>query len=706
MKNIITIYKQDIKHIATNWPTAVIIIGLIFLPSLYAWFNIEASWDPYSNTEQIKIAVTNDDAGAVILGEEINIGNEVIAALEKNKNLGWTFLDDETEGRRGVEHGNYYASLVIPKNFSEKIATVLTDNPAKPEIVYTVNEKINAIAPKMTSTGATAVVEEISTNFVKVATETIFEVVNTLGVELKKELPSIKRVRDLIFQLEEKMPELQQQVNIAIEDVEKAQTVVVNAKKQIPVVTDLAENGLAFSNNLKEFLEKGQQLSQTVTPNVKQNLLLLMGATEAAPNIIGTLDDIDPEIIEQTNDRIQMGITLSHELITLFTRLNTLAGEALFGEEIKQLHNITTLLGQQTKALEQIQAGTQPFDEAIAQLEQLTVNTTTVENVINRFDKEIAPKITQGFSKAQQTAEKAQTILTEMNQMLPDVQKILDDATKGITFGKNEIIAIKKSMPATETKIKSIADHIRKFEQEADVDEVIALLINDYQKESDFFANPVLLKEKKLFPIPNYGSAMSPFFSVLSLWVGALLLVSLLTVHISNEKHSFTSTHIYFGRLLTFLTIALLQSFIVTLGDLYLLHTYVTNPLAFVLLGLFISATFMVIVYTLVSVFGNVGKALAIILLVLQIAGSGGTFPIQVTPPFFQTIYPLLPFTYAISMMREAVGGILWEIVFKDIAILSIFIVIALLFGLLLKKPINKWSEPLTKKAKKGKLIH
>ena len=260
-------------------------------------------------------------------------------------------------------------------------------------------------------------------------------------------------------------------------------------------------------------------------------------------------------------------------------------------------------------------------------------------------------------------------------------------------------------MPETEKKIKELADKIRDFESEEDLKDIIRLLKNDVEKQSDYFANPVNLKENKLFAMPNYGSAMSPFYTVLALWVGALLMVSLLTVEVHEEGANYKSHEIYFGRLLTFLTIGLSQAFIVSMGDIFLLGTYVVDKFWFVLFSLFIGGVFVCIVYSLVSIFGNVGKSMAIILLVLQVAGSGGTFPIQMTPAFFQAIYPFLPFTYAISAIRETVGGMLWDIVTRDLLVLSAFVVV-MIVALLLKTPINKSSEKFVENAKGSKIIH
>ncbi|MBC1391631.1 YhgE/Pip domain-containing protein, partial [Listeria welshimeri] len=231
-------------------------------------------------------------------------------------------------------------------------------------------------------------------------------------------------------------------------------------------------------------------------------------------------------------------------------------------------------------------------------------------------------------------------------------------------------------------------------------------LRNDADKDSSFIANPVNLKETSYYPIPNYGSASSPFYTALCLWVGALLLISLLRVDVEVPAGIFSHYHRYFGRLLTFLSIGLMQALIVTLGNIFLLGVSIAEPLLHVLFSMFISVVFMTIVYTLVSLFNNVGKGIAIILLVLQISGAGGNFPIQVSPPFFQAIYPFLPFTYAVSLIRESVGGLYMPTVWIDMSVLAGFAILFIALGLLLKKPLDKVVPKLSEKAKRSKLIH
>ncbi|GGE55895.1 YhgE/Pip domain-containing protein [Priestia taiwanensis] len=729
MKEILHIYKTDIHRIIRNWAALIVIIGLMILPSLYAWFNIKASWDPYGNTKGIAIAVVNKDKGAEVRGEEIRIGDEIVASLQANEALGWTFVD-EKEALDGVNHGEYYAAITIPEDFSEKITTILTNNPQKPELTYTVNEKINAIAPKITSSGATRVQEEVSHNFVKSASSAIFTVFNEIGIELERSLPVIERVKDMIFQLEKEFPEIKNLVNRALVDVEKAQDVIGTtqqavdvAQSQLPTIESIIKNGGELTTSLSDFLVKSDEALTKASPKIKQDLLVLqqiaISAEQASGLLLGV--ELNEKTVATLNglvDRLNTGITIINSLVPFLERLNNAAPSPAFSQTITKLNNVKANFQKQVKviqtAISVINKGEKPSDSLISEMNRLSKEASSVLGaLIGSYDSTIAPAVKHAIEKGKAVTKDVNSVLVEADKLLPTIKEkipvmkqLLTDASKGVAIGKEEIIKIQQDLPAIEEQIKATANKIRAFETKEDIGEVLELLRHDIEKQSDFFMRPVLLKENRLFPIPNYGSAMSPFFTTLSLWVGALLLVSLLTVEVVPNGMEYKSYHIYFGRFLLFLTIALMQSFIITMGDIFLLGTYVVDKWWFVLFGLWNSAVFVFIVYSLVSVFGNVGKALGIIMLVLQISGSGGTFPIQVTPPFFQMIYPFLPFTYGISLMREATGGILWDIVYRDVAILFIFVIIMVIIGLLLKERINKSSEKFVKKAKESKVIH
>ena len=981
MKQIWRIYKTDLRNVAKHWAAIVIVLGLMILPSLYAWFNIKASWDPYGNTKEVPIAVSNQDAGSNLRGKDINIGKEIVDSLKKNKNLGWKFVD-EKQAIYGVERGDYYASITIPKDFSEKIATVLDENPQKPELDYYVNEKVNAIAPKITAKGASGITEEISKNFVKTANGEIFKIFNDLGIDLETNLPSIEKVKDLVFKLEAQFPEMNTLMDKALDDATRAEDVVKVAQKELPVVESVINDGQDTLKSLDAFFARNDETLNRAPGTIKNNLIAMQtglngaaaitdflknpsvdfnlalpdpsklpelpnvtipqipalpelpqvngegykniakninqtvnnvfssirvgttyaqgvinglqngnfdpekakqdlnkvsenlqdradsvsyvidvftkfkesastdfgkeffqkrierltslksaienanGGVKDIANIIGTGQEVKQDVrdaankkldainnlvnqaetdynatfvadfekavstaeqlknkaegvkedaqqlrgnlnqdINKANEILNNGREAYDKAVNDYSRLKTELGKAredlnnkgingldstkvalndirgelqagknLVNDMIPVMENTNKVLADVNsdkntnnmisklnklkdglqkaidltdKGIDAINKGQKPAADVIESINAVSKSTSAqISDILAKYDSEIVPNFNEAIARTKEMSKNTSQILKEADKKLPDVKKILEDSSKGLVDGKKKLADIKAEMPATEKKIKELADKIRDFESEEDLKDIIRLLKNDVEKQSDYFANPVNLKENKLFAMPNYGSAMSPFYTVLALWVGALLMVSLLTVEVHEEGANYKSHEIYFGRLLTFLTIGLSQAFIVSMGDIFLLGTYVVDKFWFVLFSLFIGGVFVCIVYSLVSIFGNVGKSMAIILLVLQVAGSGGTFPIQMTPKFFQAIYPFLPFTYAISAIRETVGGMLWDIVTRDLLVLSAFVVVMIVAALLLKTPINKSSEKFVENAKGSKIIH
>lgn len=729
MKPIFAIYIKDLRGIVTNWATAVIIGGLIILPSLYAWFNIKASWDPYSQTSGIRVAVVNQDAGSTLRGQSLKIGDEIISSLRENHNIGWIFTSED-KAMKGLKRGQYYAVIVIPDSFSARIASVLTPTPEKAEILYYVNEKINAVAPKITAKGASSVTSEVNRNFIKTANGAIFSIFNQIGLELKQELPLIRKMKTLALRFQELYPEINQAAGTAVDDLHATQNIVGKVQNELPHAAELADKGKQWADNTSAFLNRGGEVLETSSPIVKDTLIQLTQAADLASRTTGLLlakleqdnEDESKELLTpQQSEHLTQGLSvaagIAESLADMLARLepsapgNKLTGAVAelrqAGGEFNQMAGLFP--GVRSSAVE---TGAAPGlkDAAIAALTKLHGLAESAADRLNRlsgnFDNIIQPAIKSAMDTLKQEASHAGKLLQEATGDLPVIDKVLTDAGKGLTAAIKGAEEIRKELPTAEKKLQEVTRRITSLEKEGTLEDLIGLLSLDFAKESEFFAEPVILKENRVFPIPNYGSAMSPFFTTLSVWVGGLLLVSMLTVEVHDRLDGIRSYHEYLGRFLTFLTLALLQTVFTTVGDLLILGTYAADPLRFVLYGLLLAAVFMLIIYTLVSVFGNVGKAMAIVLLVLQLAGSGGTFPIQVTPPFFQAIYPFLPFTYGISLMREAVGGSVQDIVTRDIYVLLLYAGLSLALGLGLKKSVNKAAAKWVEKAKSGHLIH
>lgn len=717
MKNMWRIFSNDVKKVSTNWVAVIIIGGLIGLPSLYAWFNIEASWDPYSQTNQIPVGVVNEDVGANVRDNEIHVGEELIATLKENDSFDWHFVDYE-EAVDKVEYGDFFSVIVIPENFSESLATVIHANPEKAIVEYYVNEKINAIAPKITEKGASVIVEKISSSFVSTVNGVIFDVFNEIGLEIEQELPDIKKFESYIFKLEDNLPKIKETLDGSMRDATEAQGIISKAKKLIPDAQNAANDGLSIINDTTLFLTNAEKRLNEMKPEIDESLAKVQKVTTEVNDFINDINntEIDFNFKNDFKENVDEQIATSLETIeTTEEALKLLA--SVSGDNDGQIAEMLTSLDELKGNLQEVKESTDKADsfltekeasaeEFVSNLQNKTAAVSEhVDNFIIEYNEEIQPKILAEIDKAKATLASASGILTEIKDTIPEVENLLANTSNSLDNGTNLLESILNEFPYVNTKVNELADKVRKVKNETDLQEIIDLLRNDPQAERDFFAEPVKLNENRIFPIENYGSGMTPFYTVLAIWVGAVLLISLLSVDVLDSEE-FTSRQVYFGRYFTFLLIGILQTLIVTIGDITLIGVTVSSPFWFVTFGILISIVFMSIVYTIVSVFGDVGKAIVIVMLVLQIAGSGGTYPIALLPKFFQMISPILPFTYAIDLMREALGGIVWARALKDILFLSSFATGFILIGVFLKKAINKHTYKLMKKSKESGLFH
>ena len=328
----------------------------------------------------------------------------------------------------------------------------------------------------------------------------------------------------------------------------------------------------------------------------------------------------------------------------------------------------------------------------------------SVGEAIDFVNSDLTRKYKSAMRDATNALYDVSDVLDEVNGRIPRLRTALEKADAGVVLGKKDLAKAQQLFPEARETIETMAEKIRKLEDEGDLDKLLDVLSTDPIGVSKFLAEPVVLNEHALYPIPNYGSAMSPFYTTLSLWVGALLMVSTLKVDI-REKTRFKSYQTYLGRLIIFAGIGTVQSLIVTLGELFIMNVYVVDKIPFVLFGVLISVVFVSIVYTLVSVFGNTGKVIAIVLMVMQLGASGGTFPIQMAPDFFQKISAFMPFTHAITLLRESIGGIIWAVALKQILFLMIYFALSLVVGLGLKKFFNKSSDKFIEKAKESNIV-
>lgn len=728
MKNSWNIFKTDIQNISRNWVAAILIGGLVFLPSLYAWLNIYASWDPYSKTDQLPVAIVNEDVGAKVQGQRLNVGNELIDTLKNNQDMKWSFTSRKIAMEK-VEYGDYFAVIIIPKNFSEKLASVVSDNPQKADIEYYVNEKINSIAPKITEKGATFIVQKVSSQFISSVNGVIFDLFNDLGIEIEKDLPDIQNFENYVFKMEQDLPHIHNLLTGVQKDASSAQSIITQATSMLPRAEQITTEGLSSIERTIDFLTKAQNRLNEMAPQVENDLEKVSKISKSTNDFLQSvqnvpldfteLDRVKEDLDSKMTSNIQTVDAISKDLNWLKEVSNSSNESSVEAnnEEQTKLDDAIDKMNELKAFLQEAQTNTRTIDtlvkdkeqklkKTLNDLQQIAQNTSVqLDAFINEYKNTIEPTVLSEVAKAKKTLGNAKEMLTSIQSTLPEVAHTLNNADAHLKEGKTTLDQALAQYPYINDKVKQVADRIRKVQGETNINEIIQLLRNDPQAERSFFEEPIVLNENKLFPIANYGTGMTPFYTVLAIWVGCLLLISLLATD-ANHEMNVSERHVYFGRLFTFSAIGLFQALIVTVGDIVLLGVDVKDSLWFILFGFLISFVFMSIVYTLVSVFGDVGKALAIIMLVLQIAGAGGTYPVVLLPEFFQAINPGLPFTYAVDIMREAVGGIVWQRAIRDASFLLLFSLAFLLFGTFFKEKINRKTKLMLKKSRESGLFH
>ena len=715
MKNIIEIFRNDIKEVFRKTNTWIIIVGLIFLPSMYAWPNILSSWDPYGHTNNIKVAVTSEDDGATVDGKELNLGKSLVEGLKNNKNLDWQFVSNKQEAEDGVRIGNYYASIVVPKNFSQDMTSVSRTEPQRATIEYTVNEKINAISPKITNSGASAIANNISKNFVETANGIIFEKLHEAGIKFEENLPSIEKAKEEIFKLNDNFFTYESALSELIGKVEYGYNILNNVQNTLPEIDRVATNSIMIADKAGITINNIQGFNERLLPIINNHLNVVEEVSKEA-NVIAKELQQKPDKTEEIkarqkalDSRLQASTERLQLVKNIFEYFNKLSSERLFNN---QLERVTTLSNDITTIKEvnnNIYNKMDHYDEIADTVKEEFVNKSARVNEVSsnmnsKLNVEVAPLISQVLSKAEVNIDKVSGIIAGAQGELPAVERKLSETEVKISNAYGKLLSLQAQMPSAKSKIQKLTDEIKKADSGIDKNQLFNLLKVDYKQQAEFFANPVKLQENKLYHIENYGSAMTPFYTVLSIWVGSLLMSSLLTTKVEDEEKKYKPYQKYFGRGLLFVIISLFQTLIITLGDMYVLGTQATSPYRFVLYALLISLLFSSIIYTIVCILGNVGKAVCIVLLVLQLGSSGGTFPIQMTSEFFQALYPKVPFTYSIGLLREAVGGVYIPAVERDIKILFIYLIIVLVGGAILVS-LKARSAKLSRERERSKLF-
>ena len=726
MKKIGQVFLYDISHIKKNVIAMIVVLGLCVVPSLYAWFNIAASWDPYSNTNGLKVAVANTDEGyeGEILPLQINIGDTVISSLRENDQLDWTFTGKK-DAVEGVKSGKYYAAIVIPKSFSQDMMSLFSEEMTHSDIIYYINEKENAIAPKVTDKGASAVQQQIDEIFVKTAAQVGLDLLDTIS-----EVTSSDGAQAAAQNLTENIRKIGSDLDSTAGTVKAFSNMTVSMQQMLDATADILNKaGQNTETNLSLLNETGNSVDSLRSA--------VSGTTESVNQVLAQGSQCYDAISGQINNAFS---SISTDAGATAGALNSVASEVQvmidrytgFRDSVQQLADsfplasdlLQPIIGNLNESIAHQEAVRDKLNEAAAkitetasdagnyqvQLDQLVQQSSQqISGIRSDYENNVKTQIDTMFGTLGDTSSAVQSLFTSMDNGVEDMEKLAKDAGSGLEKMKTTLDTSASLLTETAEKVNQAAEKLDTAAQDGNVETLKNVLGSSPEVISSFVSAPVRMQTKALYPVENYGSAMAPFYSTLSIWVGGIILVAMMKVTASeNLKRALTPLkphQIYLGRYLLFLVLGLIQSGLICLGDLYFLGIQCEHPFLFLLAGWVSSVVYVNIIYTFTVSFGDVGKAICVVLLVMQVAGSGGTFPIEVAPEIFQKIYPFLPFTHSMTAMRECVAGFYQYTYWAELGIMCLFLLASLFLGLVLRKPVIRLNELFIEKLEDTKLM-
>ena len=720
MKNIWKIFTGDLKKLVKQPFALVIIIGLCVIPSLYAWFNIFANWDPYANTGGIPVAVVSLDKDYTRKdGSVVNMGESVLESLHSNTSVKWIFLDTEEEAREGVEAGKYYAAIVITDKFTYSMYNVFSDDFENPSLIYYQNQKSNAIATKITDTVAGTLQNTINETFIKVAATTIFEEGNSVSDQMQGDSYVEEFCADL-EELNDNLKEYSAMIDTFRAGNDRLEAAITHVNYEIPVMQKKLDATTASLNQSSQDLSSTRDTLSNFSTNVDTSMSTIQTSLEDMKKILdqSKLADDTAQMTKDLNKVARDTNTLNGQVNNLLAALieqrvqgsvsggdastgsgsgNTAATDAAI-EALKamqkELDMMNTVIGSVLEST----------DEQAAEKAKVNVNNAmnNLKNVIDSCENSVSNM--QGIYK-NNLVPQMQKVLTNMSDSLNQVTNLVNtlsntvqnigvvmegvgDAVDGTSESLGQIQGV---VDGISQKLTDLTEQLEGASEEEMMDILVRFLGGDPDCLGAYFASPVTMETIAMYPVATYGSAMTPFYSTLAIWVGSTILVALVKVKASPKNlENVQSYQLYFGRYLLFLLLAQIQAAIIVAGDLWLLKVNIVEPGLFFLAASFTATAFSLLIYSLTLAFGDVGKAVCVIVMVLQIAGSSGTFPIELLPDIYQKIYIFFPFPYAITAMREALAGMYGTAYMAALAKLILFMLEGLLIGLVIRIPFVK----------------
>ena len=686
MRGSVRIFRRDLLRLLRVPAAWIVIIGMAFVPALYAWFNIVGFWDPYSQTSHIRVAVANEDEGATKdqIGT-VNVGAMLETQLKQNDQLGWHFVSAQ-EARAEVERGDSYAAFIIPASFSRDLTGIVDGTYVKPNIQYYVNEKNNAVAPKITGAGATTLDRQINSTFVSTVAKVLSEKASEAGVSIADNADQKRsEVSTSVSEASAKLGSASQTLDGMGEKIDAAKASVASARTTLSdldaavsemstsldqadqLVSDSRTSLASFSSQMGGALDGLSSNAASALAGVSANAGTLDGAVQGASGRVGglltegtSINDSVAGVLAELNALGIGNLPAAGTALTDLTNQNAALSTAL--------SNLTTLISE---------ALTSASDASAA----VSASVTNARSGVSAQLPAISSALDDFSSASSSMRGSLDTLRSQREQvsgLLDQLDSLLDGAKTATQTSSTNVAAIKTDLDSVATDISSLSSS-NTLRDLAD-----SLGVNA-ESIASFMASPTQIETKAVYPVAAYGSAMAPLFTNLALWIGAFSLVLLLKLDVDEEGIGPTSSAAkYMGRWMLLAFFGVIQALVVSIGDL-VIGVQTVSRLGFVGTSIAISLVFISIVYMLSTCFQHIGKGLCVIIMVMQIPGSAGLYPIEMLPSFFRFLHPLFPFTYGVNALREIVAGFYGHTYLSCLAVLGAEALVAFAIGLALR---------------------
>ena len=736
MRNIIAILKRDLSRIRGSVVALIVAVGLVIVPTLYAWFNIAGSWDPYGNTGNLKVAVANSDDGYMsdLIPVRVNIGDTVVSALRENDQLDWRFVS-ESDAVEGVRSGEYYAAVVIPENFSSRMMTVFSSDAEHAEIVYYENQKANAIAPRVTDKAASTVRQQIDETFAKTISDVGLATTSSLlefmdgdqiaayAGNLSGTLAgAITTLRDASGSVDEFAGLLQSSTGLldSTSDLlasagaanENAEALVGDAKTGLSGMHDALDAAVAAINqSLKDSAGDYDAAAKAIDEafgaadaHVSLTVTQLRDASADVAKRASDMRDVQDNIlaVERDVEGSNLPEKLKAELVQKIDIVANTVGNVANQQELLAKHLSDAAASLETGAAD-ARAKAQAVKDGIAEAKG------SIGGVKDSYNATLKQQISDLSDAVADVARRG-------SDMADDLGTTVTDLSHAASALSDDLVGAHEVLADASADLVSAADDLQRLKEgldtavtSGDLDRVRELIGSDPAALADALAAPVALDRQAVYHIKNYGSAMAPFYTTLSIWVAGIVLAAMLKANVDEADVKALGNprlhELYLGRYAFFALLAFAQATLVCAGDLLFFGIQCEHPFQFMLVGWLAGFVFSNMIYTLTVSFGDIGKAIAVVLLVMQVAGSGGTFPIEMTADFFQAVYPFLPFTHAINAMHAAMAGAYGMEFWIELGTLSLYLIPSLALGLVFRRPVIRANRWIIEKLEETKLM-